>query len=80
MGDIRIRNVDEEVILAWKERAQRHGRSMQAELHDLLSDEVFRPFHELADRLQRNRRRRQKEFGVLSDSADDIRADRGARG
>ena len=37
MGDILIRNLDDEVIAAWKKRAEGSGRSLQAELHAELS-------------------------------------------
>jgi antitoxin FitA len=37
MGDVLIRNLDDEVIAAWKKRAEANGRSLQAELHAELS-------------------------------------------
>lgn len=37
MGNILIRNLDDEVIAAWKKRADGNGRSLQAELHAELS-------------------------------------------
>lgn len=40
MGDILIRNLDEEVIEAWKKRAAANGRSLQAELHEELSKQL----------------------------------------
>ena len=40
MGDILIRNLDDAVIAAWKKRAERNGRSLQAELHAELSSAV----------------------------------------
>jgi antitoxin FitA len=36
MGDVLIRNVRDDVIDAWKQRAAGNGRSLQAELEDLL--------------------------------------------
>lgn len=40
MGDILIRNLDDDVIAAWKKRADANGRSLQAELHAELSEAV----------------------------------------
>ncbi|MCP5397570.1 MAG: hypothetical protein H6918_12760 [Sphingomonadaceae bacterium] len=40
MGNILIRNLDEDVIAAWKKRADANGRSLQAELHAELSAAV----------------------------------------
>ena len=40
MGDILIRNLDEDVIEAWKKRAAANGRSLQAELHEELSKQL----------------------------------------
>ena len=36
MGDILIRNLEDEVVEAWKQRAATNGRSLQAELHEEL--------------------------------------------
>jgi plasmid stability protein len=40
MGNILIRNLDDQVIAAWKKRADSNGRSLQAELHAELSAAV----------------------------------------
>lgn len=40
MGSILIRNLDEDVVAAWKKRADANGRSLQAELHAELSEAV----------------------------------------
>ena len=40
MGDVLIRNVRDDVIEAWKQRAAGNGRSLQAELEDLLTRSV----------------------------------------
>jgi antitoxin FitA len=38
MGQVLIRNVDDSVILSLKERAAEHGRSLEAELRQVLTD------------------------------------------
>lgn len=40
MGNILIRNLQDDVIAAWKKRADANGRSLQAELHAELSEAV----------------------------------------
>jgi plasmid stability protein len=51
--DFLIRDVDEDVMRRLKERAQRHGRSLQQEVHEVLAnaarptaDEIKRVFEE----------------------------------
>ncbi|GGB33821.1 hypothetical protein GCM10011380_24120 [Sphingomonas metalli] len=41
MGQVLIRNIDDETVAAYKEAAAAHGRSLEAELRDLLLR--FRP-------------------------------------
>ncbi len=41
MGQVLIRNIDDETIAAYREAAARHDRSLEAELHDMLRR--FRP-------------------------------------
>ena len=47
MGQLIVRNLDEDVILALKRRAARHGRSAEAEhraiLREVLAEELARP-------------------------------------
>lgn len=38
MGDVLIRDLDEHVIRAWKERARQNGASLQQELKRLVSE------------------------------------------
>jgi plasmid stability protein len=38
MGQVLIRNVEDSVILSLKERAAEHGRSLEAELRQVLAD------------------------------------------
>lgn len=41
MGQVLIRNLDDDTIAAYRESAARHGRSLEAELRDVLRR--FRP-------------------------------------
>jgi len=74
MSQILVRNVEKETIERLKERAQRNGRSLEAEARVILSREARRPTmdHEAALKLADEIRSR---FGdrQLSDSAEIIR-------
>ena len=74
MGQLLVRNVDDELIRRLKERAAAHGRSAEAE-HRAILETALRPsgegFIEKAARLREAMRGR-----VTTDSAELIRADR----
>lgn len=80
MGEIRVRNIDDEVVAALKDRARRHGNSLGAEIRDMLVREALRPRQELAERLQAHRNRIRTEVGEMPDSTAFIRAERDKRG
>lgn len=80
MGDVRVRNIDDKVVQELKDRARRHGRSLEAELRGLLTDEAFRPRREIADRMESLREAIRAESGVLADSTAHIREERDRRG
>lgn len=76
MSDILIRDVDPEAVDAIKARAARGGRSMQAELRQVIEDIAEQErrrkiFWERADALRKSLEGREH-----SDSADLIREDR----
>jgi hypothetical protein len=80
MAEVRVRKLDEWVVGALRARAKRHGRSLETELRQLLSEEAFRPRREAAERARLLREAIAKEHGQLSDSAVLIREDRDTRG
>jgi plasmid stability protein len=80
MTDVRVRNLDNWVVEALRARAKRHGRSLEGELRELLSEEAMRPRLEAAARAQALREGIAREHGLLPDSAALIREDRDARG
>jgi plasmid stability protein len=80
MGDIRVRNLDDKVVMEFKERARRHGRSLEAELRDFITSEAFRPRRELLDDLERFSETLQAKHGLLPDSTPHIREERDRRG
>lgn len=74
MGDVRVRNLDDEVVLVLKDRARRKGVSLEAELREVLSAEALRPRREWFQRLKEMHEDMRREFGVLPDSTPGIRA------
>ena len=80
MSELRVRNMDDWVVAELKAQARAHGRSLEAELRDQLTELVLRPRREMATRAARLREAIAQEHGLLPDSAAAIREDRDARG
>lgn len=76
MAQVLVRNLDDGVVTALKRRAERHGRSLEQELRDILS-RAARPSRE--ELLAETLRIRAMTPGVLSDSTELIREDRDSR-
>ncbi|MGH7242369.1 MAG: FitA-like ribbon-helix-helix domain-containing protein [Phycisphaerales bacterium] len=76
MGEVRIRNLEEEVVQALKAQAQRHGISFESELRQLLTDAAWRPRRQMVKELRKLQAKIRAEVGILSDSAPIIRAQR----
>ncbi len=76
MTDIRIRDVDSNIVQALKVQARRNGKTLQAELKDMLTEAALRSRRELAVRLTNQLAEFRKEFGTLPDSTYGIRAER----
>ena len=79
MGSILIRNLDEDVVAAWKKRADVNGRSLQAELHAELSASVKTQRKAEALEIARQIRARSKPELLGCDSWELIREDRDSR-
>lgn len=76
MAEIRVRNVDDHILLAFRDMARRHGRSVAEEARHVIADAVARPRQELLARLDKLHAEIVAEHGVLPDSTPEIRADR----
>lgn len=48
MGTLIVRNIDDQTVRLLKERAQRHGRSMEAEHREILRDALASNRHDTA--------------------------------
>lgn len=80
MAEVRVRNLGDEVVGEFKERAKRHGRSLEAELRELLTSEALRPRRELIEDLERFSETLRGKYGLLPDSAPIIREERERHG
>lgn len=80
MGEVSVRDLDDAVVVALKDRARRHGKSLSEELREMLTREAVRPRQETAERLQALRDQIRAECGELPDSTPFIRAKRDRRG
>ncbi len=80
MPDVKVRKLPEWVVAAHKSRAKHSGRSLEEELRRLLTAAALAPQQDLPRRAAALRQRLRRKYGVLSDSAAQIREDREARG
>ncbi len=76
MAEVRVRRLDDVVILELKERAKREGTSVEAILRRIITDEAARPRREMIDRLSQRHEGFRAAHGPLPDSTDDIREER----
>jgi len=76
MTEVRVRNVAEDVVLALKAQARRHGVSLSTEIREVLTEAALRPRRELVAELMRHQKRMVDQYGVLPDSTPGIRAER----
>jgi plasmid stability protein len=80
MADVKIRRLEDWVVAAHRNRAVQAGRSLEEELRVLLTAAALEPQRDFAREVAVLREQIRKQQGVLSDSADLIRAEREARG
>lgn len=78
MAQVLIRNVDEQVVQSLKQRAQRHGHSLEQELRTILTEAAL---PSVEDRVALSARlRAMTPPGVVqTDSTDLVRRDRDSR-
>lgn len=80
MADVRVRGVSDEIVLALKDQARRHGKTFGEELRGVLTEAALRPRREWADRLEVLRESIRKVHGELPDSTPMIREERDSWG
>jgi len=79
MVDIRVRDVDDQVIAEFRSRAERNRRSLSEELRIALTGEAQRPRLEWLKRIEAWQRELRARHGVMPDSTPGIREERDRR-
>jgi plasmid stability protein len=80
MTDVRVRDVDEEIVAQLKDRARANGRTLENELREALTELATRSRREIAESAAQLRASIKAESGVLTESAPFIREERDRRG
>jgi plasmid stability protein len=80
MADIRVRKLDDWVVGWFRTQARRHGRSLEGEVRQALTDAALRRKREIGEELRADLEQLQQKYGLFSDSAPLIREDRDGRG
>jgi len=79
MADVRVRNLDDDIVALLKDRARMNGRTLENELREALTELATRSTRELAEQAAELRAAIKAESGVLTDSAPFIREERDRR-
>jgi plasmid stability protein len=80
MTDVRVRDLDDDIVALLKDRARVNGRTLENELREALTELAMRSKRELVARVAQLRESIKAEAGVLTDSAPFIREERDRRG
>ena len=76
MVDVRVRNLDDDIVALLKDRARMNGRTLENELREALTELATRSKRELAEQVAQLRAAIKAESGVLTESAPFIREER----
>jgi len=80
MGDIRVRKLEDWVVGWFRSQAKQHGRSLEGELRETLTEAALRRKKEIASEMRADLKELEQKYGVFSDSAAIIREMRDTRG
>jgi antitoxin FitA len=80
MTDVRVRDLDDDIVALLKERARKNRRTLENEVRHVLTELATQPTRELSERAAQLRASIKAESGVLSDSSPFIREERDRRG
>jgi plasmid stability protein len=80
MTELRIRKLDDWVTSWLKAQAKLHGKSLEKELREMLTDIVRSRKQQIADELLQNLEALEKKYGLFPDSTPGIRKERQTRG
>ncbi len=76
MSDVLIRNIQEEALQRLKRKAARQNRSLQQELHGIITRAAYDDVDALVDRVRERRVRYEAAGGKVEDSTGMLRRDR----
>ena len=80
MGDVRVRKLEDWVVGWFRTQAKQHGRSLEGELREALTETALRRKREIGSELRADLELFQQKYGLFPDSTGLIREDRDARG
>jgi plasmid stability protein len=80
MADVRVRKLNEWVVDWFRAQAERHGRSLEGELREALTEAGLRSKREFGAELRADLTQLEAKYGQFTDSSTLIREDRDRRG
>jgi plasmid stability protein len=80
MGDIRVRKLEDWVVGWFRAQAKQHGRSLEGELREALTEAAFQRKKAIAAEMRADLQELEDKYGLFSDSAKIIREMRDTRG
>jgi plasmid stability protein len=78
MAQIHVRNLEDWIVSSLRERAQHNGRSLEAELREVLRDEALRQRRRIAAEAKQLREEIHEKYGPMADTTAIIRQMRDA--
>lgn len=80
MADVKVRKIDEWVVGWFRSQAKQHGRSLEGELRQTLTDAALAKKQAMAAEMRKQLDSLREKYGTFSDSTIAIREDRDVRG
>jgi plasmid stability protein len=78
MTDVRVRKIDDWVVGWFRSQAKQHGRSLEGELRQTLTDAALRRKREIGAELRADLQKLEEKYGRFPDSTALIREQRDA--
>ena len=78
MADVRVRKIDDWVVGYFRTQAKQHGRSLEGELRQALTDAALRRKRETGAELRADLQKLEEKYGRFPDSSALIREQRDA--
>jgi len=78
MADVRVRKIDDWVVGWFRSQAKQHGRSLEGELRQTLTDAALRRKREIGAELRADLQKLEEKYGRFPDSTALIREQRDA--